>query len=145
MRVKKYVLDANIWISYFISKQEEILASIILENELVIFFCDELIVEIKRVLTYQHLQKFEIDEKKVIDFIEMSAIPYSLIYPVKQYIPGDKDDNYILALALQTNSGFITSGDKHILSQKQTLEKKYSKLKILTKAQFEKKFSSSSL
>ncbi len=32
MRVKRYVLDANIWFSYFISQQEKHLASIILEH-----------------------------------------------------------------------------------------------------------------
>ena len=69
-----------------------------------------------------------------------SGIPFTLIYPIKEYIPGDADDNYILALALQTNSGYVTSGDKHILSEKQVLEKKHSKLKIIAKSEFEKKF-----
>jgi hypothetical protein len=41
---------------------------------------------------------------------------------------------------LQTNSGFVTSGDKNILDEKENLEKKYSKLKILTKAEFESRF-----
>lgn len=141
MRVKKYVLDANIWISYFISNQQESLAEILFQNELTVFYCDELITEIKRVLTYQHLQKFNLDTKAVIDFIKMSGISFSLIYPIKEYIPGDADDNYILALALQTNSGYVTSGDKHILSQKEVLEKKHSKLKIITKSEFEKRFS----
>jgi len=59
----------------------------------------------------------------VIDFIKMAAIRHELTYPIRSYIPGDKDDNYIVALALQTNSGFITSGDSHILSQKEKLEK----------------------
>ena len=65
---------------------------------------------------------------------------FVLTQPIKSYIPDDEDDNYIVALALQTNSGFITSGDKHILSQKSFLETKYKKLKILTKSEFEKMF-----
>lgn len=52
----------------------------------------------------------------------------------------DENDNYIIALALKTNSGFITSGDKDILGEKILLERKFKKLKILTKAEFEEKY-----
>ncbi len=140
MRVKKYVLDANIWFSYFITQQEKHLAAIIYENELTIFYCDELLEEIKRVATYRRIQKYLIDVTSIVKFVKLSAIHFTLTYPIKNYIPDDENDNYIVALALQTNSGFITSGDSHILSQKQELEKKYSKLKILTKAAFEDRF-----
>ena len=141
MRVKKYVFDANIWFSYFISKQENHLATIIFENDLTVFYCDELLEEITRVASYTRIKKYNIRSKAIIDFIKMSAVSFNLSYPISNYIPGDKDDNYIVALALQTNSGFITSGDSHILSQKTKLEKKYQKLKIITKAEFEERFS----
>lgn len=66
--------------------------------------------------------------------------PYQLVYPLKKYLSGDENDNYVIALALQTNSGFVTSGDKHILAEKENLEAKYKKLKIIPKAQFERRF-----
>lgn len=141
MRVKKYVLDANIWLSYFITQKEQYLAEIIFENELTIFYCDELLQELKRVVDYKHLKKYKIDAYKISSFIQMAAVDFELIYPIKNYIPGDKDDNYVVALALQTNSGFITSGDSHILSQKKVLERKYTKLNIISKTEFERKFS----
>ena len=65
---------------------------------------------------------------------------YFLTYPIKRYIPADADDDYLVALALQTSSGFITSGDSDILSEKANLEKRYKKLKIITKAEFESMF-----
>lgn len=65
---------------------------------------------------------------------------FILNYPIKTYIPKDKKDDYVIALALQTNSGFVTSGDTDILSVKEDLERKFSKLKIITKAEFERKF-----
>jgi predicted nucleic acid-binding protein len=65
---------------------------------------------------------------------------YSLKYPIKRYIPRYENDDYLIALALQTSSGYITSGDDDILSEKQTLERKYKKLTILTKAEFERMF-----
>jgi len=68
------------------------------------------------------------------------SVHVELAYPIKNYIPGDENDNYIIALALQTNAGYITSGDKHILSEKVKLENKFKKLRILTKSEFEKLF-----
>jgi predicted nucleic acid-binding protein len=67
---------------------------------------------------------------------EISA-HFTLTYPIKRYIPTDEKDDYIIALALQTNSGFVTSGDNDILNHKEVLEAKYKKLKILTKREFE--------
>jgi predicted nucleic acid-binding protein len=49
------------------------------------------------------------------------ATRFTIAYPVKNYIPDDTDDNYIIALALQSNSKFVVSGDSHILSQKKNL------------------------
>jgi predicted nucleic acid-binding protein len=72
--------------------------------------------------------------------VRKATAPYGLTYPIKRYIPTDKDDDYLIALALQISSGFITSGDRNILGEKVTLEKKFKKLKILTKAEFEGMF-----
>jgi predicted nucleic acid-binding protein len=63
-----------------------------------------------------------------------------LSYPIRRYIPRDQNDDYLIALTHQTSSGFITSGDSDILSEKANLEKKFKKLKILTKAEFEGMF-----
>lgn len=99
-----------------------------------------MIDEIKRVAAYQRIQKFNIKSAAIVSFIKMAGIHFTLTYPIKDYIPDDENDNYIVALALQSNSSFITSGDSHILSQKQMVEKKHSKLKIITKAAFEERF-----
>jgi putative PIN family toxin of toxin-antitoxin system len=140
MRNKKFVLDANIWISYFISNQTTFLIEAIATKRISIFYSIELIAEVTRVLNYSHLKKYNIDIKKAVNIIKSIAVEYTLIYPIKRYIPTDINDDYIIALALQTNSGFVTSGDKNILDEKENLEKKYSKLKILTKAEFESRF-----
>ncbi|WP_188936616.1 hypothetical protein [Puia dinghuensis] len=60
--------------------------------------------------------------------------------PIKQYIPQDENDDYLIALALQTSSGYITSGDDDILSEKKNLGRRHKKLTILTKAEFERMF-----
>lgn len=104
------------------------------------FICNELINELSRVLTYPHLKKYNIKLRSSIAFIKRISVFYELLYPIKRYIPKDQNDDYLIALALQTASGFITSGDSHILSEKDNLEKKYKNLKILTKAEFERMF-----
>lgn len=140
MRSNRYVFDNNIWISYFITNQQHKIINIIDTYEIEVFICDELIKEFETVLKYPHLKKFNIDVKKSIKILKAITTNFKLDYPIKNYVPDDKDDNYVVALALQTNAGFVTSGDKHILSQKEILQKKFTKLKIITKAEFEKKF-----
>jgi predicted nucleic acid-binding protein len=102
--------------------------------------CDELIAEFRRVLGYPRLAKFKIDIKQAVNFVETLGTSYTLTYPIRRYIPKDENDDYLIALALQTSSGYITSGDDDILSVKKSLERKYKKLKILTKAEFERMF-----
>jgi predicted nucleic acid-binding protein len=99
-----------------------------------------MVAEFKKVLHYPRLAKHDIDIRQAVKFIETTGTTYTLQYPVKCYLRDDENDDYLIALALQTYSGFITSGDEDILSQKANLEKKYKKLKILTKAEFEEMF-----
>jgi len=140
MRVNRFVLDNNIWVSYFISKNENTLIEIIERYELTIYSCDELIRELWDVLGREHLKEFGINVSEAVKIHRRATIRFKLNYPIKRYIPKDQDDDYLVALALQTNSGFITSGDSDILSEKANLERKFKKLKILTKAQFEGMF-----
>ncbi len=140
MRNKKFVLDANIWVSYFLTNNLLTLISAVSINKITLFYCNELLSEIERVLNYPHLKKRAINIKKALKFIQEIGTAAELVYPIKNYIPDDKDDSYVIALALQQNAGFVTSGDKHILSQKDILENKFKKLKIITKAEFERMF-----
>ncbi|HLG41184.1 MAG TPA: putative toxin-antitoxin system toxin component, PIN family [Chitinophagaceae bacterium] len=123
MRINRFVLDTNIWISYFITKSESKLIDIVTEHKITFFCCDELLAELRQVITYPHLKKYQINLPHAISFIRSLSVFVILTYPIKRYIPEDENDDYIIALALQTNSGFITSGDSHILSEKSNLEK----------------------
>lgn len=140
MRSDRFVLDNNIWISYFINKRILILLEIINKHELTIFSCDELIDELRTVLNYPRLKKFNVNIAEAVKILRGATVHYSLTYPIKRYVPADVNDDYLIALALQTSSGFITSGDDDILSEKANLERRFKKLKIITKAEFEKMF-----
>ncbi len=140
MRNKRFVLDPNIYISYFISKNQNALAALAIKYKLEFVICDELMAEFRRVLGYPRLAKFKIDIKQAVNFVTTLGTSYPLAYPIKRYIPQDENDDYLIALAVQTSSGYITSGDDDILSEKKNLERRFKKLKILTKAEFEQMF-----
>jgi hypothetical protein len=140
MRVNRFVLDNNIWVSYFITNKLQRIINIIDFYEIAVFSCDELIDEFTAVLKYKRLQKYNVNIPKAIKLLKEITTHFTLTYPIKHYIPDDVNDNYIIALALQTSSGFVTSGDSHILSQKENLEARYRKLKIINKHEFESMF-----
>lgn len=145
MRVDRFVLDCNIWISYLITGTEQNLIDIIGDNDLTVFSCTELYEEIKRVLDYAHLAKYNISIARALKLVKSITVRFELSYPIKRYILSDINDDYIVALALQTSSGFIVSGDKDFLSQKAHLEKKFRKLSILTKSAFETIFNNTEI
>src|SRR5690606_22751187 len=62
----------------------------------------------KRVLSYQDLANYKVDIAKAVQFVKAITVHHDLEYPIKEYIHGDANDNYIVALALQTGSGYIT-------------------------------------
>jgi len=140
MRVNRFVLDNNIRISYFITNQQQKIIDIISLHKIDVFCCDELVAEFNAVLNYDHIQKYRVNVPKSVNLLKEITTHFAITYPIKNYIPDDEKDNYIIALALQTNSGFVTSGDTHILSQKENLEIRYKKLKIINKSQFEQMF-----
>jgi putative PIN family toxin of toxin-antitoxin system len=108
MRVNRFVLDANIWVSYLITETEQNLVDIIADNDLAVFQCHELLTEVARVLRYPRLIRYDVDVSYALKVIKGATAPFEIAYPIKRYIPSDKDDDYPIARALQTSSGFIT-------------------------------------
>ena len=103
MRVNRFVLDTNILISYFITNNHQRIIDIIDLYEIDIFSCDELISELSKVLGYEHIKKYRLNVRKAVKLLKEITTDFQLTYPIKNYIPEDVDDNYIIALALQTN------------------------------------------
>lgn len=96
--------------------------------------------EISRVLKYAHLLKYNVNVSYALKLVKALTVHFEITYPIKRLIAADENDDYLIALALQTSAGFLTSGDNDILREKETLERKYKKLKILTKIEFEAMF-----
>ena len=85
MRSDRFVLDNNIWISYFINKRIQLLLEIINKHELTIFSCDEFIEELRTVLNYSHLKKFNINISDAVKIVRGATVHFNLIYPIKRY------------------------------------------------------------
>lgn len=61
MRINKFVLDANIWVSYLITNKEQRLTDIVIGHKITFFYCEELVTEIKSVLNYPRLKRYHVN------------------------------------------------------------------------------------
>lgn len=142
MRVNKFVLDCNILIRYFTGNRHTFLVDIF-ENfpDIKFYYCQELLDEFMRVAKYSRLAKANIDVKKSIEFIKDFFIEHKLHKPIKHRVATDPNDDFVLALALETNSGYLVSDDIEAFhNNKELFQKKYPHLKFLKKTEFEKLF-----
>ena len=62
MRVNKFVLDTNVWLSYFISNRTEFLIDLVANRNVVIYRCTELLKELARILDYEHIKKYGLNK-----------------------------------------------------------------------------------
>ncbi len=86
MRINRYVLDNNIWVSYFITNRQQKIMDIINRNRLIIFSCDELIAEFTAVLKYEHIQKYKVNIPRPVDLLkEITTHFYNKISNKKLY------------------------------------------------------------
>jgi putative PIN family toxin of toxin-antitoxin system len=110
-----FVLDSNIWISYLIMGRFHILIEKILELNLDVVTCSQLIDEISNVLQREKFKKYvakkEIKEAiaihlKLCRFVEVLYEPDLLT---------DKKDNFLIALYRSASASKLVTGDKRLL------------------------------
>ncbi len=100
MKINRFVLDNNIWISYFITNQQQKIINIIDFYKIDVFSCNELIAEFNAVSHYNHIQKYKVNIPKALKSLKEITTHFNITYPIRNYIPDDKNDNYLIALAL---------------------------------------------
>ncbi|HEY6901317.1 MAG TPA: putative toxin-antitoxin system toxin component, PIN family, partial [Puia sp.] len=79
MRVNRFVLDANIWVSYLITRTEQHLIDIIADNDLIVFHCEELLIEIERVLQYPRLSKYKVNIPHALRMVKDISASYEKV------------------------------------------------------------------
>ncbi len=129
-KLKRFVLDTNVWISYTINGELEWLAHYVLQNRLLIYASPLLLSEIKKVLQYAKVKKL----------LNNSVISYtnviSAIVIMKEDVPAtinspDPDDDYVFELAISNKAKAIVCGDKPLLYWEG------SPIKVISKKEFE--------
>jgi predicted nucleic acid-binding protein len=81
MRANKFVLDNNIWVSYFITKKENTLLGIIERYELTIYSCDELVRELQDVLGREQIKEYGINVSEAVKVHRKATIKFKRTTP----------------------------------------------------------------
>jgi uncharacterized protein len=133
MKQEIFILDTNIWISYLLSKKYHLLVQLIIENELEIVTCKNLVTEFYQVLRRKKFRKY----LKVQDINEAVKIHLKLCkfiqVELKTATLADKKDNYLLDLYREAKATIIVTGDKQLITEAKNLG-----FNVITLAKFEK-------
>lgn len=132
---KNYILDTNIWVSFFIKARFEELVNLIFDHELQIYSCQELIDELEAVLSRKKFANYL--TLPVLEYVNfhrelVTIVEIQVLY---QDCP-DPKDNFLFDLALQSEAKIIVTGDKILLDLPQNKE-----IQIIPLSTFKKLFS----
>jgi putative PIN family toxin of toxin-antitoxin system len=111
----KLILDANIWISFAIGKRMLIVRDVVLDEQLEIFSCQQLLDEFITVVQRPKLQKYLSGQRcnEALALIEMATHKIEPKYLVS--VSRDSKDNYLLALAQTVKADYLITGDEDLL------------------------------
>ncbi len=133
MAKSKIAFDTNIWISFTIGKRLSHLRNILKSGEYEVIYCAELVHEYYDVVTRKKLARY-VTEQRILDTIELMesfATPVNIISTVVN--TNDAKDSYLLALCADAKLDLLITGDKGLLSIKNS-----GSTRIITFSQFVK-------
>lgn len=135
MKSKKLILDTNLWISFLISKKFDLIDNLILTEDFQLIFSKELLEEFTTVAQRGKFKKY-FDNNDIIKLLKLFDI-YGKIIEVSSKIEICRDykDNFLLSLAIDSNSDYLLTGDSDLL-----ILKKIGKTKIITWNNFLKRY-----
>lgn len=114
----KIILDTNLWISFLITKNHTQLDDILFVKKARLVFSNELLEEFLEVVKRPKIRKyFSVDDlEALLEIIEN----FSDFVVVTSSIDlcRDSKDNFLLALAVDSNSNYLITGDKDLLDLK---------------------------
>jgi putative PIN family toxin of toxin-antitoxin system len=118
----KIVIDTNDYISALIGKKHrDKLKKIFLDDSIEIFANESLLTEIKEVSHREKIRKY-VSLENIDFFIQIVRFRVTLVDVKSEvHICNDSDDNFLLALCIDSGADFLITGDKKdLLSLKQT-------------------------
>ena len=130
-KIIKIIIDTNLWISFLIGKQLASLKSLLVEQTIQPILSEQLLQEIILVTQRPKLKKY-FPQSKVNELIELlKIIGLTINIHSKITLCRDAKDNYLLALAKDSQANFLITGDKDLLELQQ-----FELTKIVTYQQF---------
>ncbi|MDZ7586218.1 MAG: putative toxin-antitoxin system toxin component, PIN family [Patescibacteria group bacterium] len=126
----KVVLDTNIYLSGIIfGGNSRHILDLIIKKKIKAVSSPAILLEISQKLK----QKFKWSQEQIFLTIKTIVKTTNMIRTKKtlKIVKADKSDNKIIEAAVESNSSYIISGDKHLLKIK-----KYQGVKIVTPADF---------
>jgi|JI6StandDraft_1071083.scaffolds.fasta_scaffold56618_4 putative PIN family toxin of toxin-antitoxin system len=118
MLLDRIVFDTNFFISLFINGKLASFTKLIIDNNITIFVCDELLTELKNVLLRPKFKK-HFNKKEIKDNIEFIKLISTTINIDQRFDRApDSKDNYLLDLCYTVKSYYLVTGDKPLLNLK---------------------------
>ncbi|MEG3845110.1 putative toxin-antitoxin system toxin component, PIN family [Microcoleus sp. herbarium14] len=112
----KVIIDTNLWISFLIGKELANLKQLIVDRTIQVVLCEQIIEEINLVTQRPKLQKY-FPATKVQELLELLRIIGLWIEVISEVsICRDAKDNYLLALAKDSQADFLITGDGDLLT-----------------------------
>ncbi len=111
----KVIIDTNLWISFLIGKQLASLKPLLVSGIIQPVFSEQLLEEISRVTQKPKLRKYFPTQKvkELIDFLKIIGLFIESNSQV--LLCRDAKDNYLLALAQDSQADFLITGDQDLL------------------------------
>lgn len=111
----RIILDTNLWISFLITKDFTRLDNILFTKECILVFSSELLMEFLEVAKRPKFRRFF--EASDIDNLLDTIHEYAIFVEVKTSVDicRDAKDNFLLALAIDSQADALLTGDSDLL------------------------------
>jgi len=111
----RIIIDTNLWISFLFSKRFNFIDKLLDNGKVELVFCNELLDELREVISRPKLKKFFTDEHwtLVLEIIDRHAVHIPVVSSVT--LCRDAKDNFLLSLAKDAKANYLLTGDKDLL------------------------------
>lgn len=128
----RVIVDSNVWISFLLGFQKEMMQSMLSNEHIEIFACPQLLAEIRDVTNRPKIRS-RVEERDIEQLFSIIRL-YCTIATISQRATADIRDSkdlYLLSLSESIHADYIISGDNDLLSLCE-----HKKARIVSPAQF---------
>jgi putative PIN family toxin of toxin-antitoxin system len=116
----KVIVDTNLWISFLIGHQTQLVRQILNDVRFDVYVCDHLIEEIRNVASRDKIRKYvsKYDMKDMLSIIHAFCQYVDIKLEAEPSAIRDPKDLYLLSLAETIGADYIVSGDADLTDLK---------------------------